>query len=252
MSLPSWYHEAQRKWEAKEQAIRRAAHNAVLTRDADSIIGWRDLGMEFSCIPDPMYPWDPAVVKAIREFDPTFIPVWIRWVFMKPLDEAGSYQTVVYGRHALGRVVKNPHGTLEPFPVEMPSMPCQGIWFSRPNMIERFWMGPQQGELPGCYLPFDWSLWKFCRESYLETSAKKLKELTVDATKDTKERREAATQDELAYRSRDLEKFVQKKLDQVSEVDIKEHLLGDRVKSAKPFVDLAPKPSSWSTQLLEN
>lgn len=121
--------------------------------------GYREIGMFYSCVPDAAYPWDPKVMREIWKYAPDAIPMWVHWVFLSP-QETGSPEIVVFGRHALGRRIENQRGYLEPFRVHMPTMPCQGLHFERPNDIWFIHQGPmglheRYKDLPGDYLPFD-------------------------------------------------------------------------------------------------
>jgi hypothetical protein len=124
--------------------------------------GYREIGMFYSCVPDPAYPWDPKIVREIWKHAPDAVPLWVHWVFLSP-QETGNPKIEIFGRHALGRVIKNQRTYLEPFRVHMPTFPCQGITFERPNDIWFIHQGPmglhaKYKDLPGDYLPFDHNL----------------------------------------------------------------------------------------------
>lgn len=132
--LPSWVAEADRKRRERARQLAVGGGRTFKVRDGQKDIGWVDLGMEFTCIPDSVNPWTPEVLKAIWVFDPTVVPLWIRWKFRR-YDTENS-DVVVFGRHGIGRHVDNPHHPLIPFNCEMPNMPCQGVTFKRPNLFE--------------------------------------------------------------------------------------------------------------------
>lgn len=86
------------------------------------------LGSQASAIPDPEYPWDPAVVKKIRkEFDPDFVPLFIRELWRTP-----SKGLVSVGRHACGRTIRNPHDGYRYLNVLLPTSPIGGIKIEGP------------------------------------------------------------------------------------------------------------------------
>jgi len=237
-----WVREQQLFVEQRKRQLEATAPTITLpVRDSfHTAPGYRELGMEFTCIPDSAYPWDPAVLKQIWSFDPTVVPLWLRWVFLSPSD-TGNPQVVVFGRHAIGRALKNPHAELVPLPVEMPSMPCQGVTFSKPTLIEFIWMGkaPEKYvDLPGEYLPFNSMLSSYMRHRYLEISVAEAKRRIIDGQQEAEEKRKHKAREEDAYHRRTLEKYVNKQLEKVSEVEMAEHFgqLRQGKKEPKPFV----------------
>lgn len=227
---PGWFRAAADKWAEKQARLKAAAASAPLIFDQPDK-GWLDLGVEYSCIPDSMYPWKADLVKDIWKVAPSFRPAWARQV----LKHSVSGEIKVVGCHVIATKVPDPHNQLYPFPVEMPTMPCNGLTFDAPNVIERHWQGDRVGDLPGEYMTFE-SLYSFCKAAFKERSAEELKEELLDKPAEARAKAAAARQAEHEYKQRDIQAYAQKKLDQLSELEVKEHLLGERVKPTKPMV----------------
>lgn len=225
--LPAWYGEAERRWVAKQRALQVRA-NALLTErpiaDSPSTApGWVDMGQEYTLAEDVEHPRDPSVTKAIQVFDPKLVPLWCRWGFLTPVTK----QLVIFGRHAVGRWVDNPHGAKE-------ALPGMGL-LNLVNQVEFLWDGtifgqrdPRGSDLPGPFLPWDWRLYSFCRERFVATpDARLLKEQFITKPKEAQAKAAEAVRADMAYRAKDLQKFVDKKLEEAGEVEIKRHFLGD-------------------------
>jgi hypothetical protein len=213
----------------------------------ENAVGWRDLGMTFSCVPHPKYPWTAPVLKAIWSFDPGIIPIWVEWAFQAPPDDATPSRVVSYGRHAVGRY--KPILTHDVPKIErcaMPSMPCNGVHFERPNILIRLFEGaPTPGlpaDLPGEFVPWDWSIRTRLEQLYVRdhVSSKQLAQDLVGGIVDARNKRREARLAEHNERMADIEKFVTKKLEATSDREIEEHFLRrqHRTRASKPFVDL--------------
>lgn len=193
--------------------------------------GYREVGIDYSCVPDVSYPWDPERVKAIREFMPDVVPLWVQWVFLRP----NSKERVVFGRHALGRSIQEPGRELLPFRCLMPSFPCQGLTFEKPNRIWFIHEGDRNRDypdIPGTYLPFNDTIVHRARESarYLKLSDKEYreqmeKELINDVMKE-REARKALSADEREQRDKDFHKYADKLLETISDVEMAEYQRG--------------------------
>ena len=208
--------------------------------------GWREMEVVYSCIPDPAYPWDPTVMRAIREFAPDAVPMWVQWVFLSP-SETGNPETVVFGRHALGRTIRNVTSELEPFRCAMPSMPCQGLSFERPN---RIWFvhdgspNPEYPDLPGSFLPFDGSILDRAKKSAIgfrmteREFVESMKEEFIERKRVEKERARKALEADLQDREKDFQGYAQKQWERISEVEASEfqRSVGRRGRSKKPMV----------------
>lgn len=204
--------------------------------------------MFYSCVPDAVYPWDPKIMKRIREFAPDAVPMWVQWAFMTPQD-TGNPVVEVFGRHALGRVIKGNREPLEGFRVLMPTMPAQGLHFERPNAIWFIHQGPQglhpeYKDIPGDYLPFDHTIEEkaFDASRGFKMSEKEYKaylyDLMVTKPTEARKRRQDAINDDMNYRQRDLEKYLRKVAEGISDVMMDEYHRagGVRERESKPMV----------------
>lgn len=192
--------------------------------------GWRQVAMEYTCIPDAEYPWDPRLVRKVQEFAPDAVPMWVHWVFRSPQDEEDPHD-VIFGRHALGRVIKPARSDLIPFRCAMPTMPCQGITFERPNAIWFIHQGDspsdQNVDLPGDYLPFDmgmvmkaWDSWAGAANQTEEEFKAELREEIYERPLREAEARREARAEEWEARSRDFAKYAKKVIDSISDSEI--------------------------------
>lgn len=185
------------------------------------------LGIEWSCVPDAEHPWDPAVMRAIWEFDPEAVPLWCRWTFLPPSDE-GWREPVTFGRHAMGRAKPISREWLPPFPVEMPEMPVCGVSFKRPTLIEpatTSYLMPMIGDVPGPYIPFDWDVYYFHRASFNDRhSPREVAQIRREAEEAkmaaAKRQREAW----IADRDKDIGRYIDKKLANASTAETEEYL----------------------------
>jgi hypothetical protein len=172
-------------------------------------------------------------VKAIWEYAPDAVPLWVQWVFAIPLEDADNYRTVVYGRHALGRRIVIPNGPLPELRVTMPTMPCMGLHFEKPNAIWFVHEGrrdPKSAALPGSYLGFDDTILDRARESSIgrNMTDKEFSEYMYERywlkPLEKKRARLAAIRDDLEARQRDFEAYARKQIEKISDVEISEYL----------------------------
>ena len=225
-----WIAEAEQKHKAELDRL-RSSTTPLIHAPADSFHtapGWREVAFDLTCIPHGVCPWNPEVVKAIWKFDPTFVPMWVNWAFAPP---GTDDEVVVFGRHVIGRYEPSLSNAPAEFTVKMPSFPCQGLTFKRPNVLELVLMMPtntdypEDPDLPGDYIPFDWPIVEWLRERFKASEAFDHKDYINSKKVEYDEAAEKRREEE-EYRTKDLMKFVNKKLEQVSEVELKEHLLG--------------------------
>lgn len=192
--------------------------------------GWRELGVEYSCIPDAVYPWDRDVMREILRWAPDAVPMWVRWVFQSPQRDGDVYVKVM-GRHAIGRHVANLALAQSPFRCEMPPMPCRGLYFKRPN---RIWFVHQDtmsydrkdAALLGGYLPFDWALankvmdmsidFRLTEKEFKAAEMERMLERPIAARELFFKQRD----DDMDYRARDFGQYRDKQVEKVSDVDI--------------------------------
>jgi hypothetical protein len=206
---------------------------SVPIRDtAESAPGWRYLGETYSCIPDAVYPWDPAVVRAIREFCSDAVPISIRSVWKSSrLD--GEPRTMVIVRHGLARSIRDPIAPIHHFDCIMPSTPVSGgVRLPKPNYIELNWydkeVRPWGYDLPGAYLPFDWELHACLRRAYVDSlSPTELVDYLVSPYNARQKIRTKQKKDEEAYVNNDVQTYAAKKIAGMSDVELKEAVLGE-------------------------
>lgn len=209
-NLPSWYRDALINRKRQLGKLQQQAPSLTVTIP-NRAPGWHEVGMEISCIPDAVYPWDAQVFKAIQRIAPDLVPVWVRWVFISPDGE-----TVVFGRHALARVNKAKKREGVNWNVEMPTMPVNGCRFETPNdeltiiQAETSSIAP---DLPGDYLPFGWNVYAMVRDNYKHHDIKDLKKRFIEDKKEALSREKKRLADEQEYKQRDLDKFINKKLE---------------------------------------
>lgn len=195
--------------------------------------GYKEVGQFYQCVPDSVYPWDPEIMRQIWEFAPDAVPLWIVWVFMSPSD-TGRPEIEIFGRHGLGRSIKNVANPPTGFSCLMPTMPCQGITFDRPNSIWFVHEGERNTDkyvdLPGSYLPFDGSIVDRARKSAIGFNMTEkefieyMREVYIFGPMREHEKRRAQLLEEMDYRAKDLERYAMKQVERISDVELGEFL----------------------------
>lgn len=231
-------------WEGLQQDTEAPTVRMPVRDSIATARGYRMIDEAWTCVPDAMYPWDPTALKLIQQFAPDTVPLWRLSVFLEP----NTTKMVVFGRHALGRYIDRPEYELTPFRVHMPTMPCQGITFPRPNKVWFVHEGnrnPDYPDIPGTYLPFDSSIvdraWQSTR-NYSTMSDREFKRAMVRDMIGTpfeeREARRAALQDDWEQRDKDFHPYANKLIDRVSDVEIEEFMasVGKRDRVRKPWV----------------
>jgi hypothetical protein len=253
--IPKWLAAHERQVRGLTDQLQEQGKSGVMSmRTSQREAGWVDDGMEFSCIPDAVNPWDPEVLKAIWTFDPGAIPLWIRWKFRR-FDGANT-EVQVFGRHGIGRYTANPHADLPCFACTMPSMPCQGVKFEKPNLIELILMkNDSKDDSPGSFVPWNWDLFNFLRSRYKERTAKETMQVVQDKL-DREEKEKQRLREQWVDAMKDIQKYTEKKMEQAGEVELKRHLLsaGQRPRNTKVSVvidptKLGPTPSAGPVTL---
>jgi hypothetical protein len=121
----------------------------------------------------------------------------------------------------------------------MPDMPCRGVRFARPNRIWCIFEGVKDyknPDLPGAYVPFSWNIFQYV-VSCPELSVRELKREAIDKKREAEERRKEQRAAEYEYKQRDLDRYADKLLSQMSETEMKERLLGGAApKATRPSV----------------
>lgn len=223
---PKWMEQADQRLAAWGTAMQQQA-GSVSVPLRSRAPGYRFLGIEVSCIPDSVYPWNPTVVKMIQGVAPDIVPIWTKWVFDEPV-EFENPQRVVYGRHGLARVINNLHSERHIYYCPMPSYNYGGVKLQKPAKIELIPQGsPDQKykDLPGAYVPFDDWFYRIVKDNYGEKTPEQLKEFYVRAPKEAHARAAAIQDAEAERKNADIQKYVNKRLESVSEVEMKEYFL---------------------------
>ena len=223
MHFPAWAHAAASLPLAQDIIQEQRAAQFQVADAPHTAPGWRFLGMDYSCIPDSTYSPDPTIIAAIQKIDPEMVPIWIRWVFLSPRN-ADREKVVVFGRHGYASHRKNPHSDRFLFNVQMPVQSSHPV----PNQLDAILhnLGDrapsyQHGlDLPGGYVPWDWS---WVHSPLLSYSPKELKKRYItDAKAKHVAVKERNTIDREGRRE-ELSKFVTKVLEGVSDVEWKEY-----------------------------
>lgn len=159
------------------------------------------VGHVVSCIPNEVYPFDPTVVESIRkEFDPTFIPVFVKNVFRTG---TGGYDVEYH--HACAAATPLAERTEPIDPMTYRSLqPTYEEWPGRPTRVHLhlYARDPKGRRLRGQMVPFEWNVYWFLRTMRNEMKAEELKELvaakdvTVDTSKAVSEANERAEKTE--------------------------------------------------------
>ena len=191
--------------------------------------GYRELDVVYTCVPDVAHPWDPKIMKMIWKLAPDAVPLWVQWVFMSPAD-TGNPEVVVFGRHGLGRCIRNNRVELPEFRCAMPSMPCAGLKFEQPNMLWFIHEGDRPKEkyldLPGEYLGFDHLLLekvKTMSEGFNMSEAEYKKFLFDEMWAKPKAEHDAkmaAYEADMEARADEIAPYIKRQLDAMSEADM--------------------------------
>ncbi len=225
-----WIEQALEQQEAYYRRFNATAeHNALATPLRSVAPGWLFQGQEITCIPSVETPWDGKVVKAIQAIDPDLVPIWVKYIYKEPADW-GTNRIHVIGRHGIGLVDKSPGTDPNPFPCEMPKGGLAlGCKLERPNKIEHIFKGgedPRASDLPGKYVPFDWEVYKFIKDNYRKKTFKELKQFFLTDPKARYDANQEKSIEESAYVKAQLQKYWQRKLAEVTDVETKNYFLG--------------------------
>jgi hypothetical protein len=181
---------------------------------------FRQLGQDhYTCVPVPGYEKDPSVTAAIREFDPGLIPFWRVQLWKEP----GSDTPLRVVHHGIARYYPIPRYLRRPFRIEMPANDRS----DPPNFLDAIIedQGADTYRLggPGGYLPWDWSLYRWCRWMYMRLTAESWE--AFHREKRAREEREYASMlAEIEGKRKELEPYLMRKVDEVSQYGWKQYL----------------------------
>ena len=180
---------------------------------------WRVAPDQYTCVSPPGYEKDPAVTAAIREFDPGLIPVWRVQLWRFP--GSATERRVVH--HGIARYYPVPRYMRRALRVELPA----DFDGDAPNMLDAILEDDNTLQYkrggPGDFLPWDWSLYRWCRFQF--------DKLTLAAWSDRAERKQArqareykAMMDELEYRKKQVEPYLLKTADKISDRGVRQYM----------------------------
>jgi hypothetical protein len=152
--------------------------------------GWRAIWTHVSAVPDVLYPYDPAVWRAIREFDPNTIVLMTKRAYQAPTGEER-----VLRFHTLSSHRWNPDQP--PDPALKAVLTPTWCNMPQPTHIDLHLENrrARRGDgLPGEYIPFDWRVYYALRSSYQEWTGAQIERFLAenDAAAQAQKRREAA------------------------------------------------------------
>lgn len=196
---------------------------------------------EVSCIPHVAYPWDPAVLRAIHEFDPRVIPVWVTRVY-RAVDTGGE---LVLGRHAIASHVWNPRQPPD-MNVYRALMPIRGGPQQRPTQLDlHITRRPKGNGLCGDYVPFGWEVYKLLRRTYDEWSAKeRMRYVDEHGEVAQAARARKKAEEEAAYAAKTDSRWLRKHLEQIDQNDLARIAAGGARHEPKPFVHVRQEAAS--------
>lgn len=214
-------------------------------------MAFRQVGHDrYTCVPPAGFDKDPAVTAAIREFDPGMIPIWRIQLWHSPWSKVP--ERVVH--HGIGRYYPIPRLMKRELQIEMPA----DADFPAPNFLDAiledsdtimFRMGG-----PGLYIPWGWNVYYWCRWQFDRITTEKW-EAAIDRRKARSAALSRQWQEEIDYRRKQIEPWILKRLESVSDADWEEYLKlawggrpeGFSLRKKKVMVDLggrSPRPTA--------
>lgn len=236
----SWIQQAQKRNVQRLQSIYDSAPSLSFDPQA-AHKGWRDVTVIYDCIQDPLYPYDPAVIKRIQQFRPEVAPLRVRYVYRRPRGDSRSYDTKVITLHGLGTYDPGYPAELQINP-EMPSNFPAGLTFQKPNHIRfvHYSTLPAWSDFVGEYLPCDGSFYAKAKELLGGDNFEEDSQKAILAMITRQEQQKKFLEEEKAYRNADLQKYAQKQFDKMSDVEHKEYALHGAPKKEKPLTIQVP------------
>lgn len=122
-------------------------------------------------MPDALYPFDPAVWRAIREFDPNTLILMTKRAYRAPTGEVRVFRYHTLASHRWSPANRPDYrlsSVLTPTWLNMPQPTHVDLHLE--NRKERTGDG-----LPGAFVPFDWRVYHALRASYREWEFKDAK-----------------------------------------------------------------------------
>jgi hypothetical protein len=181
---------------------------------------WRPGPASLSCVPDVLYPFDPAPWRAVlREFDPNVIPIMVKRVYIAPTGERRIYRF-----HAIGSRRWNPANRPSRL-LERILMPSS-VFMPRPTHMDLHFedRSARRGDgLPGEYVPFDWRIYHGLRALWQDwTTGEKMRWLAEnDSAAKARRNRLKIEEDRRQYASsREQQRFLRNHLEKIDRHDV--------------------------------
>lgn len=198
--------------------------------------GWRAVWAGVSAIPDVMYPADPAVVRAIHEFDRNVMPVTVTRVYRAPTGEERVERRLAIASH-----LWNPRdGAPAPWTRRI-LVPTWGPILHPTHMdLHLEDQRTRKGDgLPGAFIVFDWRIHKALRSAFQEWTAKeKVRFISEnDRAAVARKNREAARR-RVEERHEKERAWLKGHVDNIDRHDAERILAKIHHAEVKPFVDL--------------
>lgn len=207
--------------------------------------GWRIVGDDvYTCVPPPGYEIDPAVLAAIHEFDPGLIPIWRIQFWIRPNEE--RREVVVHS--GIARHFPHPRYMRRAFHVLMPAAAEHPV----PNFLDAIFEDQLCGTYmmggPGGYMQWDWSVYYWCREKFMSVTVKRFDQLMENKRNRLAELRKKH-KEELAYRLKQIEPYLQKRAAGISDVEWDNYLALMRHREALRQKGIQPGPINDKTKM---
>lgn len=178
---------------------------------------WRPVGAVVSAVPDVIYPWDPAVVRAIHEFDPNVIPLMVRREY-----RAATGGRLTFRCHAIGSHVWNRTEVAAPWTRSVLTPTWLVDPLRRPTQMDLHLEDrtTRTGDgRPGRYLPFDWRVYYALRANYQRLTAREvINYLEVHGEAEVKKRVQKAA-DRTEALAREATPWLKAKLESIARAD---------------------------------
>lgn len=181
---------------------------------------WRPGPASLSCVPDVLYPYDPAPWRAIlREFDPNVIPIMVKRVYIAPTGERRVYRFHAIGSHRWNpqnKPAKRLDSILLPSDRFMPRPTHVDLHFE--DRSTRIGDG-----LPGEYVPFDWRIYHGLRSLWQDwTASEKIRWMNEnDRAAKARRTREAIEADRQKYAAHPTQqRFLKNHLEKIDKHDV--------------------------------
>lgn len=179
--------------------------------------GWRVAGEDvYTCVAPVGYEKDPAIAEAIRSFDPGIIPAWRVQLWHPPGED--TLLKVVH--HGIMRHYPDPKQLRVSFHVELP----QGWDGPTPNFLDVFFADDRKTNHigPPAYMPWDWSVYRYCRGHYVLLTAELYKQ-RVEAHRRRVAEERAKWQAELEYKRQFFERTAMRLMEKLTPQDWAEY-----------------------------